>query len=122
MKIFIYKSLLLVLMVISILTVVFMCPGTSTTDMAAGINKVEMLQGKKSPRILFIGGSNLLTLKSHVIEKELGISVANLSMWYGLNYKDYVKAKPYLKAQDTVMFVIQYCVYQTDMTGGHSSG
>jgi hypothetical protein len=81
-------------------------------DLAALINKRDLLKAKKPPRIIFIGGSNLSTLESMHIERGLdktGCSVVNLGLWGGLNMAQYLEEiKPHLSPGDSVVICQEY--------------
>lgn len=88
---------------------IWFVPGNYTHDLTALINKIDMLKSVKSPRIIFVGGSNLLHLKSQFIEKELKVSVLNLGLWGGLNVKYLLEEiKPYLSSDDVVVIISEY--------------
>jgi len=91
------------------LTLVWIAPGTYPHDLAALVNKREMLKSKKSPRLIFIGGSSQLSLNSPLIEKELNYSVANMSLFGGLGTMEYLEEiKPYLEPGDVVVVTMEY--------------
>ena len=96
-----------VLAVIFILT--WFAPGQYPHDIAALINKREMLVSKKPPRLLFFGGSSLLTLNSPEIEKRLNYSVCNMGLWGGLSTSRYLdEIKEYLRPGDAVVITQEY--------------
>ena len=89
--------------------IVWIAPGTYPHDLAALVNKREMLKAKRPPRMIFIGGSSQLTLKSPLIEKELGYSVADMSLWGGLGTREYLdEIKPHLLPWDVVVETLEY--------------
>lgn len=117
MKAFILKIFVLTSLVAAILFGIWQCPGAYTSQYAAAINKLDMLKKRTSPKIVLIGGSNILYVKGDVIEKEFPFSVANLGMWYGINYSYYwEEIKPFLKPGDVVLFIIEYCTYSDENT------
>jgi hypothetical protein len=88
---------------------VWFMPGTYPHDLAALVNKREMLKAKRHPCMIFIGGSSLLTLKSRLFEKQFHYSVANMSLWGGLGTKEYLEEiKPYLHPGDVVVVTMEY--------------
>lgn len=91
------------------LAIIWILPGTHPHDLAALVNKKQMLINKKSPRMIFVGGSSQLTLKSPLIEKELNYSVINMSLWGGLGTREHLEEiKPYLRAGDVVVVTMEY--------------
>jgi hypothetical protein len=88
---------------------IWYAPGTIPHDLAALVNKKEMLISKPSPRMIFVGGSSVLSLKSPLIEKELKYSVINMSLWGGLATMKHLKEiEPFLKAGDVVVVTMEY--------------
>ncbi len=90
-------------------------PGNYYHDLAALVNKRDLLASRTPPRIIFIGGSNLTTMRGNLIEKELNRrsrisrSVVNLGLWGGLNIERYLEEVfPYLKAGDIVIICQEY--------------
>ena len=101
--------LLCALSMIVTLIIVWILPGTYPHDLAALVNKKQMLINKKSPRMIFVGGSSQLTLNSPLIEKELKYSVINMSLWGGLGTREHLdEIKPYLKPGDVVVVTMEY--------------
>ena len=94
---------------------VWYAPGKYAHDLAALLNKKDMLLSRKSPRIILIGGSNLTTINSRLIEVELnrsgegGFSIANMGLWGGLSIGQYLdELKPYLKKSDKIVICQEY--------------
>ncbi len=107
------KLLMKILISLALMTItmamVWIAPGTYPHDLAALVNKREMLKSKKSPRLIFIGGSSQICLKSPMFEKEIGYSVANMSLFGGLGTFEYLEEiKPYIKAGDVVVVTMEY--------------
>ncbi|OHD63734.1 MAG: hypothetical protein A2176_14450 [Spirochaetes bacterium RBG_13_51_14] len=95
--------------------IVWFAPGDFNHDLAALVNKRNLLISKPPPRILFIGGSNLTTLNSADIERTLNRStpishsVVNLGLWGGLDIARYLEEiKPLLKPGDIVILCPEY--------------
>ena len=89
--------------------IIWLIPGTYPHDLAALVNKKEMFTSKKSPRIVLMGGSSLLSLDSSIIEKELNHPVANMGLWGGLSTENYLKElTPLLEQGDIVVLTIEY--------------
>jgi hypothetical protein len=95
--------------------VIWLAPGDYNHDLAALMNKRDLLVSKKPPRMLFIGGSNLATLDSGLIEHELTrtgdlhYSVVNMGLWAGLSVKSYLEEiERYLREGDIVVICQEY--------------
>lgn len=96
-------------MIVITFFIIWFAPGTYPHDLAALVNKKEMLMRKKSPRMIFVGGSSQLTLKSPLIEKALNYSVINMSLWGGLGTREHLKEiKPFLKPGDVIIITMEY--------------
>ncbi|MDY6935889.1 MAG: hypothetical protein SVZ03_16930 [Spirochaetota bacterium] len=113
------KKLLIKLLFISLLITItcigiWILPGNYISDLAILINKINMLQSKDTPRIVFIGGSNLLSLDSPLIERELkylNYSVANMGLFGALGIKHLLNnIKPYLRPHDVLIIISEYGV------------
>ncbi|MBN2157999.1 MAG: hypothetical protein JW807_01295 [Spirochaetes bacterium] len=97
-----------VLMAVS-LTVVWFAPGTYPHDLAAMVNKKEMLKTRPSPRMIFVGGSSVLSINGPLIEKELKHSVINMSLWGGMGTQEHLdEIRPFLRAGDVVVITMEY--------------
>ncbi len=107
-KIFGYILLWILAMAAS-LVIVWVVPGTHPHDLAAMVNKKIMLESMAQPRIIFVGGSSQLTLKSPLIGKELNRHVANMSLWGGLGTKEHLEEiAPLLREGDAVVITMEY--------------
>lgn len=107
-KLFISIVICFVLMGVT-LAGIWYAPGTIPHDLAALVNKKEMLISKPSPRMIFVGGSSVLSLKGPLIEKALNYSVINMSLWGGLaTMKHLEEIKPFLKPGDIVIVTMEY--------------
>jgi hypothetical protein len=101
-------SICVALMVVS-LVVAWVAPGTHPHDLAALVNKKEMLATKPHPRMIFVGGSSVLTLKSPLIEKELHYSVINMSLWGGLGTREHLdEIEAFIQPGDIVVVTMEY--------------
>ena len=84
-------------------------PGTHPHDLAALLNKKEMLIVKPSPRMILVGGSSVLSMKSELISKELRYNVIDMSSWGGMGtFEILEEIKPYLKPADVVLVTMEY--------------
>jgi len=91
------------------LLIIWYAPGTVPHDLAALVNKKEMLESKPSPRMIFVGGSSVLSLNSPLIEKEIGYSVINMSLWGGLATKKHLaEIRPFVRPGDVIVITMEY--------------
>jgi hypothetical protein len=94
---------------------VWFLPGDYNHDLAALVNKRDALESHPAPRLIFIGGSSLATLRSPEIEKAVNSksrphrSVINLGLWGGLSIERYLDhVFPRLKSGDIVVISQEY--------------
>lgn len=118
---FIKTSVLPLLLAAAVSFLIWIVPGDYNHDLAALVNKRDLLVSKKPPRIVFIGGSNISTLDSCHIERGLngvvnsGYSVVNLGLWGGLSMARYLEEiKPYLAPGDSVIICQEYATLLSD--------
>lgn len=103
------KSLLMLLVMAGLFAALWVAPGRYTHDLAAIVNKREMLTTSRPPRIIFMGGSSLLSLDSPSIERATGRQVINMGLWGGLSLRSYVEEiKDDLRPGDTVVITQEY--------------
>ncbi len=109
------KGIIMFLLLSACTLIVWFIPGDYNHDLAALVNKRDMLISAKPPRIIVIGGSNLITLDSARLERELkktvsaDYSAVNMGLWGGLSMERYLEEiKPYLVPGDTVVICQEY--------------
>jgi hypothetical protein len=91
------------------IVIVWFAPGTCPHDLAAMVNKKEMLNNKPSPRMIFVGGSSVLSIKTPLIEKELPYHMINMSLWGGMGTRDHLdEIRPFLRSGDIVVVTMEY--------------
>ncbi len=101
--------LICVILMAAAILVIWHAPGTVPHDLAALVNKKEMLISKPSPRMIFVGGSSVLSLKSQLIEKEMKYSVINMSLWGGLATRKHLEEiKPFVRSGDIIVITMEY--------------
>ncbi len=79
----------------------------------ADIDKHEILANTPSPKIVFVGGSNLaFGISSGQIKKATGYNVVNMGIYIGLGLSYMLEeVKPYMNSGDIVVIVPEYEVY-----------
>lgn len=106
---FIKKITLLVLLILFTCLVIVLIPNSSDY-MGAFIDKQKTLEIVESPKVVFVGGSNLaFGLDSPLVEKTLGFPVVNTGLHAGLGLKfilDHVRQ--FIQPNDLVIVVPEY--------------
>ena len=84
--------------------------GSSNGYVAAQIDKIELLKTTSSPRLIFIGGSNLaFGLDSVKVSHHFGMPVVNMGLDAGFGLKYILNStKPFLKKNDIVVVAAEY--------------
>ena len=91
------------------LALIWIIPGTHPHDLAALLNKKEMLKTKEHPRMIFVGGSSVLSLKSEAIAQELHYNIIDMSSWGGMGTAEIIEEiKPYIKPADVIVITMEY--------------
>lgn len=94
--------------------VLWIVPGNYLHPLSVVINKRDLLLAKRPPRVILMGGSNLLSMRSAVIAGETGRSVINMGIWAGSPVRDVFELiGPDLARGDTVIVVMEYAVLFT---------
>ena len=87
------------------------------------IDKEKILQRTSSPKIIFIGGSNLLfSHNSLALQKELGRPVINMGLNGGLGLRFMIEEiKPYTGPSDIIIVAPEYVqFFETFVNGDHN--
>ena len=113
MKIFIYKVLFLYFSVVTIyfiLTYNWAPPNYKSHYLAAAYDKLELLANKKSPRILFSGGSSCsFGIDTEKIGKLFNFDVYNLGLHSALGVKYYLdQLLDHAKENDIIFLVFEH--------------
>lgn len=109
MKKLIVYFIILAISILSAVPVIILIPGNIPHDLASIIDKRQKLIETPSPRLLVIGGSSSLTLKSPEIEEATGYHVLNMSIWGGLGTAPFLEEiKPYIRKGDVVLITQEY--------------
>jgi len=115
MKRFIQKmTLLFCLIFITVVSLLFMVRPETDHYLYAIKDKHALLQSTPSPRLIFVGGSNLaLGLDSQLIEEQTGYNVVNmgLEIYIGLQFM-LNEISPHLKDGDIVVIAPEYMLFQ----------
>jgi hypothetical protein len=103
------KIILCAVMMAATMALIWVIPGTYPHDLASLLNKQKMLKDKPSPRLIFIGGSSVLSIKSELIAKELRYNIIDMSSWGGMGTQEMLEEiKPYIKPADVIVITMEY--------------
>jgi hypothetical protein len=88
--------------------------------LAAAIDKEALLARTPSPRLIFVGGSNLaMGLDSERVARETGMNVVNMGVNAGFGLRFMLsEVKPALRAGDVVVLIPEYEQYLGHLDGG----
>jgi hypothetical protein len=78
--------------------------------LAAIIDKENLLHSTPSPKVVFVGGSNVAEgIDSPLVEEKLGMPVVNMGLHGGLGLRfDLNQVKPYVRAGDLIIVSPEY--------------
>lgn len=111
MKKFALKTLLACIFVaVAMMMMIIVLPDKEDSYLKEYNRKIEMLENVSSPRIIFVGGSNLcFGLNSRAISDSLGISVVNYGLHAGLGLRFMVDdIRQYVREGDIIVFAPEY--------------
>jgi len=113
MKSLIFKITVLTVFVFTTIVLILSIPGTYYATLSCVINKVDLVKEIKGKKIIFVGGSALITgLDSFLVEKELQMSVANTGLYGGLGFSLMSLAiEPYINPGDIIVVSLEYEQY-----------
>lgn len=94
-------------------------PRVSKSFLFAGLQKDSLLKATESPRIIFIGGSNLsMGLNSQMIKDLLHLNPINTGLTFELGLKYMLEnTLQYIRPSDVVVLVPEYSLYYSDYRG-----
>jgi hypothetical protein len=112
MKTLLIKGGLLAALVLGLMLAVFLLPFPYNHDLAAILNKRDLLKQELPDRIIFVGGSGLYSaLDSGMVQERLGRPVVNMGLYAGFGVTALLREiRPYLHAGDAVVIVPEYGV------------
>ena len=111
MKTFLARSAALALACILTTAALWFAPGNYLHPLSMVINKRDILLSRRPPRVVLMGGSNLLTVRSAVIARETGLPVVNMGVWAGCPVHDvFDLIADDLAPGDVVVVVMEYPV------------
>jgi hypothetical protein len=123
MKKFVLKT---AIFVVAITVLFFSClflpvpPRTSKSLLMAAIKKDSLLLFEESPRIIFVGGSNLsFGLDSHAIRDSLNLNPVNTAIHasFGMKYM-LDNTFQYIRAGDVIVTAFEYSLFYRDYESG----
>lgn len=123
MKKFLFKTLLFVLLVITIFVIGILLPPTQRGKqnwLFAKIHKDSLLRNITTPRIIFIGGSNVtLGLNSNLVKDSLGLYPINTAIHASLGLLYMIdEVLPYIRPGDIVVVSPEYSQFYGDLAYG----
>ena len=91
-------------------------PRARTSLLFADTQKNELLQNTETPRIIFVGGSNLsFGLDSKRVQQELGLNPVNTGLQAGIGLQYLLKnTLRYVEAGDIIVVVPEYSLFYRD--------
>lgn len=109
---FIARSGLLALLVLLTCIALFLSPLPYNHELAAIVDKVDMLKREGAGRIIFVGGSGLYDgLDSGAVQTALGRPVVNLGLYGGFGVSSILhEIGPLLRKGDLVVLIPEYSV------------
>jgi hypothetical protein len=109
---------LLAALVLGGLAFLFLGPVPYKHQLAMLIDKRVMLDATPSPRVILVGGSNLMFgVDSAVLERSLGVPVANMGVFGGLGLVAPLEViLPHIGKGDTVVLVPEYTMLFTGLS------
>lgn len=116
MKKFFLKSCLLGVLVAGAMLAVFLVPLPYNHDLAAIMNKRDLLKDGLRNRVIFVGGSGIYSaLDSELIERRLDRPVRNVGLWAGFGITAVLREiRPYLRPGDVVVLIPEYGMIYDD--------
>ncbi|GEM_PF-3505911 len=110
------KIIVMTILVVASCAFILKMPVRYSHDLSQIMLKREILAGTSSPKIVFVGGSNLLTgLDSTLIKERLHYNVVNLGLYQGFGISFLLEqAKPYINSGDIVVIVPEYTLLLID--------
>lgn len=123
MKTFLFRVLLLGVLSGVLSGVVMKLIPVKDSYLLAYNKKCELLEKTESPRIIFVGGSNLcFGLDSKRIADSLHVNVVNYGLHAGIGLKFMVDdIETYIRKGDIVVFAPEYSHFYTIMNGGSTT-
>jgi hypothetical protein len=111
-KPFLLKSALLASLVVLTCVALFLSPLPYNHELAAIINKRDLLKQGGGGRIIFVGGSGLYDgLDSRAVQNALGRRVVNVGLYGGFGISPVLREiEPLIRKDDTVVLVPEYSV------------
>jgi hypothetical protein len=106
------KAAALALLVLATAATVFLLPIPYSDNLAAVVNKRDLLKDGQRDRIIFVGGSGLFDgLDSALVEQRLRRPVVNMGLYAGFAITPLLREiTPHLRSGDVVVIVPEYSV------------
>jgi hypothetical protein len=109
---FIVRAGILCAFIVGTCVMIYALPTPYSHDLAAILNKRDLLKDPSERRIIFVGGSGLLGLDSVMIQERCSRSqVVNMGLYAGFGITALLDTvKPYLRHNDIVVIIPEYTV------------
>ncbi len=119
MRRFLYNAILLGLMVASSTAAIAVLPDTRSAYLKV-LDKTEILAVTPPPRVILVGGSNLLfSHDSSLLQKALGRPFVNMGLNAGIGLRFMTEEiKPYLNPGDIVLVIPEYLQFFESFVNG----
>jgi len=109
---FIVRAGILCALIMGTSIMVYALPTPYRNDLAAILNKRDLLKNPSERRIIFLGGSGLQGLDSLMIQQRCrGCRVVNMGLYAGFGITKLLDtARPYLRRDDILVIIPEYSV------------
>ncbi len=116
MKNIVLKACSLVIAVLLTVILLFAAPGTYEHPLATIVNKVNLIRSTSPPRIIFVGGSEVLVgINSEMIHRRFGRAVVNMAVYGGFGISDMLHLiEPHVGKGDIIVIIPEYGVLKGD--------
>jgi len=110
------KASSLVVAVLATVLLIYSVPGTYEHPLATIVNKVNLIKSTSSPRIIFVGGSEVLVgVNSEMVYRRFGRTVVNMAVYGGFGISDMLHlVEPHVGKGDIVVIIPEYGVLNGD--------
>lgn len=110
------KTVLMTMLVVASCAFILKMPVRYSHELSQIIQKKEIVAGAASPKIVFVGGSNLLAgLDSKLVKDRLRYNVVNMGLYQGFGISFLLEqVRPHVNSGDIVVIVPEYTLLLID--------